>query len=124
MTIIERRIFRIGAILSLLGTVACALAFGFRVGVSFLAGSLLGILSLAWLRWTVTRIVFTDPKGSVNRVIVGFILRLLLIPLCLYAMIRFLSAGVVAAVAGFALFTCGIFIEGVYEALKKLNDNA
>ena len=119
MTIIERRIFRIGAMMSLAGTAVCAMVFGIRIGVSFLAGSLLGALSLAWLRWTVTRIVFADPEGSVNRVIVGFILRLLLIPLCLYAMIRFLLAGVVAAVAGFALFTCGIFIEGVYEALKK-----
>jgi hypothetical protein len=124
MTIIERRIFLIGAIVSLVGTVVCAFVFGFRIGASFLAGSLLGALSLAWLRWTVTRIVFTDPRGSVNRVIVGFILRLLLIPLCLYAMIRFLLAGVVAAVAGFALFICGIFIEGVYEALKKPKKNA
>jgi hypothetical protein len=124
MTIIERRIFLIGAVVSLAGTGACALLFGLRTGASFFAGSLLGALSLAWLRSTVTRIVFTDPKGSVNRVIVGFILRLLLIPLCLYAMIRFLLAGVVAAVAGFALFTCGIFIEGVYEALKKPKQNA
>ena len=76
MTMIERRIFLIGAIVSLVGTVICALVFGFRIGASFLAGSLLGALSLAWLRWTVTRIVFTDPGGSVNRVIVGFILRL------------------------------------------------
>lgn len=124
MTEVERRIFWIGACLSLGGAVACAAVFGLRHGFALLAGGVLGGLSLAWLRWTVTRIVFSDRKGSVNRVIVGFILRLLLIPLGLYAMIRFLLAGVVAAVAGFALFTCGIFIEGVYEALKKPKKNA
>jgi hypothetical protein len=124
MTAVERRVFWIGFCLCVAGTVACAAIFGPHFGASFLAGSLLGGLSLAWLRWTVTRIVFADPKGSVNRVIVGFILRLMLIPLCLYAMIRFLLAGIVAAVAGFALFTCGIFVEGVYEALKKSKDNA
>jgi hypothetical protein len=119
MTIIERRIFWIGTVLSLSGAVICTGIWGVRSGTSFAAGSLLGGLGLAWLRWTVTRIVFADPGRSVNRVIVGFILRLLLIPLCLYAMIRFLLTGIVAAVAGFAVFTCSIFIEGVYEALKN-----
>jgi hypothetical protein len=33
-------------------------------------------------------------------------------------MIRFLFLGIIAAVAGFALFNCSIFVEGIREALK------
>jgi hypothetical protein len=50
------------------------------------------------------------------RVLAGFICRLLLIPLCLYAMMRFLFLDVIAAVAGFALFVCSVFVEGILEA--------
>jgi hypothetical protein len=33
-------------------------------------------------------------------------------------MIRFLFLSIPAAVAGFALFNCSIFVEGILEALK------
>ena len=63
--------------------------------------------------------ILNDQKSSKRRILAGYFLRLLLIPLCLYAMIRFLFLGVLAAVAGFAVFNCSIFVEGVLEAFKS-----
>lgn len=123
MTAIEYRIFRIGALMVIAGSILTWLIFGAREGVSFFAGGLLAAISIAWLRHTVNAIVFSDRQRSVTRVVGGFILRLLLIPLCLYAMLRFLYMGIVAAVAGFAVFNCSIFIEGLYEAFKSSRDD-
>ena len=46
-------------------------------------------------------------------------MRLLLIPLCLYAIMHFFFWGIIAAIAGFAVFGCGIFLEGMFERLSK-----
>jgi hypothetical protein len=118
MTPIERRLFRTGALLAGVGAVAAWLIFGGIAGISFGAGGALGGISLGWLSHTVNAIVFSDRRGSTSRIIAGYLLRLSLIPLCLYVMIRFLFMGVVAAVAGFAAFNCSIFIEGIREALQ------
>ena len=93
--------------------------FGARLGASFLMGGVLAGISMAWLRHTVNSIVLYDRRRSVTRVVGGFILRLMLIPLCLYAMIRFLYVGVIAAVAGFAVFVCSVFVEGILEAFDS-----
>jgi hypothetical protein len=75
-------------------------------------------LNLFWLRKAVNSIVFYDPKGSKRRILAGYFFRLLLIPLCLYAMIRFLFLGVLALVAGFAAYNFSILVEGILEALN------
>jgi len=124
MTSVERRIFLIGTSLTTAGAVIGTVVFGMREGLSFLFGGALGGASLAWLRGTVGSLMLRDRRGSITRVIVSFMLRLLLIPLCLYAMIRFLYGGLIAAVAGFAVFNCSIFVEGVYEALKGSGKDA
>jgi hypothetical protein len=113
---LERRLFRLGAGLTAVGTVVAYLGFGAIAGVSFLAGGILAGGNLLWLRSSVSAIVLHDPKRSKFQVLGGFILRLLLIPLCLYAMIRFLFLDVRAAVAGLAVFVCSVFVEGVLEA--------
>ncbi len=115
---IERRIFWIGVWLAAGGSLLTWFLFGFRNGASFLAGGALAGLNLLMLRTAVTAALFYDPKRSKRRILAGYFLRLLLIPLCLYAMIRFLFLGVIAAVGGFAVFNCSIFVEGVLEALK------
>ncbi len=115
---IEGRIFRIGAWLTAGGSLLAGLLFGMKAGVSFLAGGALAGINLAMLRAAVNAAIFYDPKRSKRRILAGYFLRLLLIPLCLYAMIRFLFLGILAAVAGFALFNCSIFIEGILEARK------
>lgn len=71
---------------------------------------------MIWLRSTIHAIFAGDPKRSKIQVLAGFFLRLLLIPLCLYVMIRFLFLDILAAVAGFAVFVCSVFVEGVLEA--------
>jgi hypothetical protein len=123
MTALEQRIFRIGALMIVAGSLLSSLIFGARHGISFLAGGLLAAISMAWLRHTVNAIVYSDRQRSITRVVGGFVLRLLLIPLCLYAMMRFLYMGIIAAVAGFAVFNCSIFVEGLYEAFRSSKDD-
>jgi len=115
---LERRIFWIGAWLVVGGALFILLLFGWRGGISFLAGGTLAAVNLAMLRSAVGAAVLYDPKRSKHRILAGYFLRLLLIPLCLYAMIRFLFLGILPAVAGFALFNCSIFVEGILEASK------
>jgi hypothetical protein len=43
----------------------------------------------------------------------------MLIPLCLYAIIRLFFFGIIAAIAGFAVFSSCILIEGLLEAFKS-----
>jgi hypothetical protein len=119
MTALERRVFLIGAALVGCGTFVLTVVSGWRAGLSFAGGGLLGGGGLLWLRRTVGGVFFHDPKGSKSRVITGFLLRLLLIPFCLYVMIRFLFLSVTASVAGFAAFYCSVLIEGILEAFGK-----
>lgn len=113
---IERRLVWIGIWLVLAGSVLAGLRFGLMTGASFLAGGALAAVNLSWLRQVVSGFVFSDPKTSRRRLLAGYIVRLVLIPLSLYAMIRFLSLSIPAAVAGFAVFNCSVFVEGVLEA--------
>jgi hypothetical protein len=113
---IESRLFWIGAGLVLAGSILAGLAFGFRNGLSFLSGGALGAINLLWLRHALNA-AFESPKRPRRMALAGFFLRLLLIPLVLYAMIRFLFWGTPAAVAGLAVFYCSVFVEGVLEAL-------
>jgi hypothetical protein len=116
---VERRLFWAGAWLVGLGSILAGLLYGFLHGVSFLAGGLLSAINMAAIRHTAASALMHGSRSSRVRVIVGYILRLLLIPLCFYAMMRLLFLGIIAAAAGFAAFSCGIFIEGVFEAFKS-----
>ena len=116
---VEKRIFVLGGLMVAAGSAVAWFISGAVASFSFLAGGLLVALNLAWLRQTIRDLTLNDPKISKRRVLAGFFLRLLLIPLCLYAMIRFLFCSVWAAVAGFALFHCSVFLEGILEALDR-----
>jgi hypothetical protein len=113
---LERRLVRLNLGLTAAGSLLLWLCFGGREAVSFVAGAGLAWGNLIWLRSTVSSIFAGDLKSSNFKVLAGFILRLLLIPLCLYAMIRFLFLDILAAVAGFTVFICSVFVEGVLEA--------
>src|SRR3974377_1207213 len=115
---LERRIFLIGTLLVAAGGLLAFFMFGWKNGASFLAGGAFAGANLWLLRLAVNAAVFYDSKRSKRRILAGYFLRLLLIPLCLYAMIRFLFLGVIAAVAGFAVFNCSIFVEGILAVLK------
>ena len=113
---LERRLLWLGIWLAAGGTILVWIIFGLRAGLSFAAGAALGGGDISWLRSSLLVILSGDLKRSKSQVLAGFFLRLLLIPLCLYAMIRFLFLDIIAAVAGFAVFICSVFVEGVLEA--------
>jgi hypothetical protein len=102
----------------LLGTLPAWYLFGLRAGISFVAGGVLAALNLAWLDRIAGILVMIDPKVSKRRMLTGFFLRLLLLPLGLYVMIRFLFLSVPAAVAGLTVFYCSVFVEGILEAFE------
>lgn len=112
----ERRMAVISVFLLAAGTPFCWILFGAAAGLSFVAGGGLAALNLMWLYRTVAAVVHADAKGPRFRVLAGFFARLLLIPVCLYVMIRFLFLNVPAAVAGFTVFHCSVFVEGILEA--------
>jgi len=113
---LEKRLLQLGLGLALVGTILTWVLFGGGAGLSFLAGALLAAGDLAWLRTSIGLVLSREPKGAKSKVLAGFFLRLLLIPLCLYVMIRFLFLNLLAAVAGFAVFLCSVFVEGILEA--------
>jgi hypothetical protein len=116
---LERRLAVISSVLLVSGGLASWLLFDLPRAISFLAGGVLAGVSLLWLHRAVDGMFSRDPKQSKFRMLAGFFLRLLLIPLCLYAMIRFLFLSLPAAVAGFAVFHCSVFIEGILEAFDS-----
>jgi len=113
----ESRSFRMGGILVCGGTILAALIFGFPYGVCFLAGGLLAALNMSMLSRSINSALSraANPKF---RTVGAYILRLLLIPLCLYVIMRLFFLGIIAAIAGFAVFGCGIFLEGVLEVFR------
>ena len=120
---LEHRLLKIAAWLVAAGSILTVLLFGVRQAASFACGGALAGISIFWLRGGLNAVVLQDHKASKRRVLAGFALRLLLIPLGLYVMIRFLFLGVAAAVAGFAACHCSIFVEGILEALDSGSGN-
>lgn len=118
LNLLERRLLWIGGALVCLGSVFVALIYGVYYGASFLAGGILSAANLAWLRHTVDSALWRADKSQF-RIVAGFILRLMLIPLCLYAIIRLFFFGIIAAIAGFAVFSSCILVEGLLEAFKS-----
>jgi hypothetical protein len=114
----ERRVFWIGSSLVVAGTVLAFLIFGLMYGVSFLAGGLLSAVNLKFLIRTINAALAKSSRVSSVRITAGYILRLLLIPLCFYAIMHFFFFGIIAATAGFVIFSSGILVEGILEAVK------
>ncbi len=115
----EQRLFWIGGTLVAAGTLVTGLIFGLKHGISFLAGGLLSAINLAVLIRTINSALARSTKIHSFRIATAYILRLLLIPLCLYAIMQLFFFGIIAATAGFVVFSSSILIEGVFEALKS-----
>jgi hypothetical protein len=118
----ERRLFWIGGWLVAAGSLATALIFGLKYGASFLAGGMLSAVNLRLLIRTVNSALgrsAQNSKVSGIRIATAYILRLLLIPICLYAIMHFFFFGIIAATAGFVVFSSSILIEGIFEAFKN-----
>ena len=115
----ERRLFLIGGWLVAAGSLTTGLVFGWNYGASFLAGGLLSAINLRLLIRTVNSALARSSKISSIRIAAVYIFRLLLIPLCLYAIMHFFFNGIIAATAGFVVFSSGILLEGIFEAVKS-----
>ena len=115
----ERRLFWIGGWLVAAGSLATGLLFGWNYGAAFLAGGLLSAINLRLLIRTVNSALARSSKISGIRIAAVYILRLLLIPLCLYAIMHFFFFGIIAATAGFVVFSSSILIEGIFEGFKS-----
>ncbi len=115
-TNIERRLLWLTAGLAAGGSLIVWACFGTREGLSFAGGALVGGGDLLWLRATVGRLFGPDLTRSKAPVLAGYFLRLLLIPLGLYVMIRFLFVELIAAVAGLVVLICSVLVEGILEA--------
>jgi hypothetical protein len=114
----ESRSFRMGGMLVLAGTIVTALFFGLPHGLCFLAGGILAALNITMLRHSINS-ALSRPGYPKFRAVGSYILRLLLIPLCLYAIMQLFFFGIIAAIAGFAVFGCGILLEGVVEVFNN-----
>ena len=115
----ERRLFWIGAWLVIGGSLIAGLIFGFKHGASFLAGGILSAANMKLLIRAVNSALARSSNISHIRIAATYISRLLLIPLCLYAIMHFFFFGIIAATAGFVVFSSSILIEGIFEALKS-----
>ncbi len=115
--VFESRSFRMGAILVLAGTIGTALIFGFPRGICFMAGGLLAAINIVMLRNSINA-ALRRSENPKFRTVASYILRLLLIPIGLYVIMRIFFSGVIAAIAGFAVFGCGVFLEAILEAIK------
>ena len=123
LRLVSRRLLVIGGVLTAAGAVALAAAYGLRPAASFVVGGGLAALNLRWLESSVERLLPSgglaagqSGRAAARRALVGFLARLLLILLALYATIRLHFLSVPAAVTGFAAFHCSILVEGMLEA--------
>ena len=114
---IERRLLGTGSLLMCFASLLCWMIAGSRGAVSCLVGGILAAGSMVWLSRTISAVIRPRPVASKWRFLAGYVLRLMLIPLCLYAMLRLHFFSLPAAVAGFAAFNLAIFIEGIREAI-------
>jgi hypothetical protein len=106
-----------GAILVLAGAIGTSLIFGFPHGICFLTGGVLAAINIVMLRNSINAAIVRSANPKF-RTVGSYIFRLLLIPICLYAIMRIFFSGVIAAIAGFAVFGCGVFLEAVREVFK------
>ncbi len=120
---LERRLFRIGLILTAAASLAGFIWSGLVAAMSCVSGGALAAISMHWLSRTVSAVVSPRPKASRRSVLVGYVLRLMLIPLCLYAMLRLHFLSIPAVIGGFAAFTFAALIEGILEAAGRRPDS-
>ena len=113
---VERRLVWLSLGLAAAGSMAAWVGFGVREGLSFAGGAAVGGGELLWLRSSIGKMFGRGPASSNFPILAGYFLRLLLIPLSLYVMIRFLFVEVIAAVIGMMVLVGSVLVEGILEA--------
>ena len=90
--------------------------YGIWMAASVLSGGLLALVNFRLMKAGLDRMLYPGGKKRDALLIFGFIGRLLLILLCLFAMIQTAKFNLLGALAGLAI----IVIAGMYEAFRLL----
>ncbi len=114
---IEHRLFYTGMVSTVLAAVLFGALAGLRAGLSCVIGGALAAISLGWLRRTIGMVLVPQRTPPIRRFLAGYVFRLMLIPLALYAMLRLRFFSLPAAVAGIAAFYMAVLVEGIRQAL-------
>lgn len=108
-----RRVSWIILALALTGSSAIALAKGARIGLAFLIGAVISYASFWGWRQVVDAITPTSRKRSS----IPFVLRILLLLVLAYAIIRFLRLNVAAVASGLFVSAAAVLLELVFELI-------
>jgi hypothetical protein len=108
-----RRIERISVILGAAGAVAAAAGWGWAAGTGFAAGAAASYVNFRWLKRMTAVLSGETREGRHSAVFFG--LRLLILGLILYAIVKFFGVNPVAAVCGFLTVVGAVIIEILYE---------
>ncbi len=100
-----------------LAALFCWAFAGFRAGVSCGIGGVLAAASLGWLSRTIRAALAPQETPPIRRFLVVYVLRLMLIPLGLYAMLRLHFFSLPAALVGLAAFHMAVLVEGICQAI-------
>lgn len=89
-----------------------ALAWGWVVGLSLIAGAAMGLLNFSWMHQGIGALLLAEPPKAVRRLVVKYLARLVLILVFLYAMIRVSFSSLMAALAGLFIVLVALTWEG------------
>lgn len=118
----ESRSFRMGGILVGGGTIMAGLIFGFPYGITFLAGGILSALNMAMLRHSINTVLRRQSNRK-TLTIGSYLLRLLLIPLCLYAIMRLFFLGLSLQLQDLRFSVVAFSLRVFWKHSKKALDN-
>jgi hypothetical protein len=108
-----RRVSWIILALALIGSAVMALVKGARIGLAFLVGAMVSYASF----WGWRQVVDAVTPAPRKRSSFPFILRILLLFVLAYAIIRFLGLNVAAAASGLLVSAAAVLLELVFELI-------
>jgi hypothetical protein len=99
--------------LGVTGAAAIALVKGVRIGLAFLIGAMVSYASF----WGWRQVVDAVTPAPRKRSSVPFVLRILLLLVLAYAIIRFLGLNVAAAASGLLVSAAAVLLELVFQLI-------
>ena len=101
------------------GIIVSFAIYGFWMAASVLIGGLLAVINFRLMKAGLDRMLYPGGKKRDGLLIFGFIGRLLLILLCLFAMIQTAKFNLIGALAGLAIIVAAGMFEAVSHLFKK-----
>ena len=106
-----RRVTWIILILALTGSAVIAMTNGIRIGLAFLIGATVSYVSF----WGWRQVVDALAPGPKKRSSFPFVLRILLLVVVAYAIIKLLGLNVAAAASGLLVSAAAVLLELIFE---------